>query len=157
MSSLHSHVTHHAVLGSTRDPLHALISLGLANWDGHNLASNSAVDVVLEVSTLAHQAQMLVSSLDLLTTFHPKCLGHLESCCFEMDWEMGEMQVQMMELEMAWEQQEIQASSGYISLMDEVGEEEGELEMDEEGLWSPTSSNHTVLTLVPDGSAFPTQ
>ncbi|KAF9643408.1 hypothetical protein BDM02DRAFT_3191682 [Thelephora ganbajun] len=104
------------------DPIHHLISLGLANWEGCNLTADSAIDglhlattlaewlltlhegVVLNISTLTHQAHTLASSLDLLTTFHSERLGRLESCCFEMDREMGEMWVQMMELELAWEQ-----------------------------------------------------
>ncbi|KAF9644363.1 hypothetical protein BDM02DRAFT_3190694 [Thelephora ganbajun] len=182
MSSLRSHIAHHAALRSTEDPLYHLISLGLANWEGRNLVADSVVDglhlaatlaerlltlhkgMVLKISTLAHQAQTLASSLDLLTTFHSERLGHLESRCFEMDWEMGEMRVRMMELEMAWEQQDLPSSLGYISLEEVVEEsevlvegrvEEEELGMDEEGLWSPNSSDHAILALIPDASAFP--
>ncbi|KAF9642217.1 hypothetical protein BDM02DRAFT_3193673 [Thelephora ganbajun] len=116
------------------DLLHGLISLGLINWDGCNQAADSAIDgmrlaatlaerlltlhkeVVLEVSTLARQAQMLASSLDLLTTFHSERLGRLKSCCFEMDHEMGEMWVRMMELELTWERRDQQSSSGAKTL-----------------------------------------
>ncbi|KAF9642268.1 hypothetical protein BDM02DRAFT_3133202 [Thelephora ganbajun] len=58
------------------------------------------------------------------------------------------------------------ASSGYVSAAgEEVVVEEGvgervaeeEIEMDEEGLWSPSSSDRAVLALIPDSSAFPTQ
>ncbi|KAF9642579.1 hypothetical protein BDM02DRAFT_3193002 [Thelephora ganbajun] len=166
------------------DPIHHLISLGLADWEGRNLVADSAVDglrlattlakrlltlhegVVLDVSTLARQAQTLASSLDLLTTFHSKRLGCLESRCFEMDREMGEMRVRMMELELAWEQRDQLLSSGYISLEDAVredgvvveeGVEEEEMEIGEEDLWSPNSSDCAVLALVLDASALPTQ
>ncbi|KAF9642751.1 hypothetical protein BDM02DRAFT_3192736 [Thelephora ganbajun] len=150
-----------------------------------NLLSNASIDgvrlavalaerlltlhegVVLEVSTLACQAQQLASSLDLLTTFHSKRLGHLEGWCFELDWELGELQVHMMELELAWERWDALVSSGYVSLEDVSGENEvvveeehiGEesFEMDEEQLWSPSSSDRAVLALVPDTPAFPTQ
>ncbi|KAF9643234.1 hypothetical protein BDM02DRAFT_3132565 [Thelephora ganbajun] len=122
--------------------------------------------MVLEVSTLARQAQTLASSLDLLTTFHSERLGCLESRCFEMDQEMREMRVWMMELELAWEQRDQPSSSGYVSLEDAAGEgdimveegvEEEELRVDEEGMWSPNSSDCAVLALIPDASAFPTQ
>ncbi|KAF9644360.1 hypothetical protein BDM02DRAFT_3190689 [Thelephora ganbajun] len=122
--------------------------------------------MVLEASTLAHQAQTLASSLDLLTTFHSERLGCLESRCFEMDQEMWEMWVRMMELELAWERRDQPLSSGYVSLEDAVGEgevvveertEEEEVEMNEEGLWSLNSSDRAVLALVPDNLAFPTQ
>ncbi|KAF9642060.1 hypothetical protein BDM02DRAFT_3193997 [Thelephora ganbajun] len=163
----------------------SLISLGLTDWDGRNLLSNTSIDgvrlaaalaeclltlhegVVLDVSTLARQAQQLTSSLDLLTTFHSERLGCLEGQCFELDWELGELQVHMMELELAWEWWDAQVSLGYVSVEDVVGEGEVIVEeentgeenfgMDEEQLWSPSSSNRTVLALIPDTSAFPTQ
>ncbi|KAF9642171.1 hypothetical protein BDM02DRAFT_3193762 [Thelephora ganbajun] len=70
-----------------------------------------------------------------------------------------------LELELAWEQREFQASSRYVSMEGAAGEgdvgvEEGVGEeelMDEEGLWSPNSSDRAVLALVPDTAAFPTQ
>ncbi|KAF9641964.1 hypothetical protein BDM02DRAFT_3194170 [Thelephora ganbajun] len=172
MSSLRSHVACRAALGSTCDPLMSLISLGLADWDGRNLLSEASINgvylaaalaeclltlhegVVLEVSTLARQVHQLASSLDLLTTFHSERLGCLEGWCFELDQELGELQ-------------DAQVSSGYISVEDAVGEGEAIVEegntgeenfgMDEERLWSPSSSDCAVLTLVPDTSAFPTQ
>ncbi|KAF9642756.1 hypothetical protein BDM02DRAFT_3192726 [Thelephora ganbajun] len=97
MSSLRSHVARRFTLRSTVDPIHTLISLGLTDWDGRNSAADSAIDgiclaatlaeclltlhegMVLEVSTLARQAQTLASSLDLLTTFHSERLGRLKS------------------------------------------------------------------------------
>ncbi|KAF9643037.1 hypothetical protein BDM02DRAFT_3132696 [Thelephora ganbajun] len=111
---------------------------------------------------------MLASSLDLVTVAHNKRLGRLESCCFEQERELGEMRVRMLELELAWERMEFQALSlGYVSagggevaLVGEGIEEERveeEVGMDEEGLWSLNSSDHAVLALVPDSSAFPTQ
>ncbi|KAF9643820.1 hypothetical protein BDM02DRAFT_3191154 [Thelephora ganbajun] len=177
MSSHRSHVARHASLGSTVDPLHGLISLGLVDWDGRNQLADSAIDgmrlaatlaerlltlhegLALEVSTLARQAQTLASSLDLLTAFHSERSGRLESRCFEMDREMGEMRVRMMELELAWERRDQPQSSGYVSLEESVGEGVGEEEMEVggEGLWSPNSSDHAVLALIPDASAFPVQ
>ncbi|KAF9651312.1 hypothetical protein BDM02DRAFT_3184575 [Thelephora ganbajun] len=84
-----------------------------------------------------------------------------------LDQELGELQVRMMELELAWEQWDAQVSSGYVSVEDAAGEgkviveEENAGEenfgMDEEQLWSPSSSDRAVLALVPDTSAFPTQ
>ncbi|KAF9642615.1 hypothetical protein BDM02DRAFT_3192935 [Thelephora ganbajun] len=185
MSSLHSHVGRCAALGSTCDPLMSLISLGLTDWDGRNLLSNTSIDgvrlavalakclltlhegVVLEVSTLACQVQQLVSSLDLLITFHSERLGRLEGRCFELDWELGELQVHMMELELAWEWWDAQVSLEYVSVEDGIEDgdvvvEEGGgggdiIELDEERLWSPSSSNCAVLALVPDTFIFPTQ
>ncbi|KAF9650359.1 hypothetical protein BDM02DRAFT_3185398 [Thelephora ganbajun] len=184
MSSLQSHVACHAALGSTRDPLMSLISLGLADWDGRNLLSNASIDSVclaaalaerlltlhegvsLEVSTLARQAQQLMSSLDLLTTFHSKRLGHLEGWCFELDQELGEMWVHMMELELAWERCDVQISLGYVSVEDGIEDgdvivEEGggggdTIKLDEEHLWSPSSSDCAILALIPEASVFPT-
>ncbi|KAF9643775.1 hypothetical protein BDM02DRAFT_3191238 [Thelephora ganbajun] len=183
MSSHRSHVARCVALGSTVDPLHGLISLGLVDWDGRNQLADSAIDgmclaailaeqlltlheeVVLKVSTLARQAQTLASSLDLLTTFHSERLGRLESRCFEMDREMGEMRVQMMELELAWERRDVPSSSSYVSVEDageegdvmvgERMEEEKEVETYEDGLWSPNSSDCAILALVPDAPAFP--
>ncbi|KAF9642123.1 hypothetical protein BDM02DRAFT_3133310 [Thelephora ganbajun] len=186
MSSHRSHVARRASLGSTVDPLHGLISLGLVDWDGRNQMADSAIDgtrlaaalaerlltlhegVALEVSTLARQAQMLASSLDLVTTTHNERLGRLESRCFDQERELGEMRVRMLELELAWERMEFRmSSSGYVSapgeevaLMEEGEEEERveeEVDMGEEGLWSPNSSDRAVLALVPDSSVFPTQ
>ncbi|KAF9642238.1 hypothetical protein BDM02DRAFT_3193622 [Thelephora ganbajun] len=73
------------------------------------------------------------------------------------------------ELELAWEQMEFRASSGYASAVgeevasreggveEERVEEEEEVEMGEEGLWSPNSSDRAILALVPDAPAFPVQ
>ncbi|KAF9642523.1 hypothetical protein BDM02DRAFT_3133032 [Thelephora ganbajun] len=78
--------------------------------------------------------------------------------------EMGEMRVRMMELELAWEQRDLPQSSGYVSLEEAVGEgeavvgeevEEEGMEIGEEGLWSPNSSDRAVLALVPDAPVFP--
>ncbi|KAF9643567.1 hypothetical protein BDM02DRAFT_3132346 [Thelephora ganbajun] len=101
---------------------------------------------------------MLASSLDLLVTAHNDRLGHLESRCFEQERELGELRVRMLELELAWEQRALQASLEYASAAGEgvvMGEEEvveggieeEEAEMDEEGLWSPNSSDRAVLAL----------
>ncbi|KAF9645702.1 hypothetical protein BDM02DRAFT_3189490 [Thelephora ganbajun] len=76
------------------------------------------------------------------------------------------MRVWMLELELAWERMEFQASSsGYVSAggeeaaLAEEGMEEERIEeeddMGEEGLWSPNSSDRAVLALVPDAPAFP--
>ncbi|KAF9643519.1 hypothetical protein BDM02DRAFT_3191505 [Thelephora ganbajun] len=145
MSSHRSHVACRAALGSTVDPLHGLISLGLVDWDGHNQLADSAIDgmrlaatlserlltchegLALEVSTLARQAQTLASSLDLLVAAHNERLGRLEGRCFDQERELGELRVRMLELELAWEQREFQASSGYASAVGEgvvMGEEE---------------------------------
>ncbi|KAF9642803.1 hypothetical protein BDM02DRAFT_3192660, partial [Thelephora ganbajun] len=132
-----------------------MLELELA-WEQWEFQASSGYASV--VSTLARQAQTLASSLDLLTSFHSKRLGRLKSHCFEMDREMGELRVQMMELELAWEQRNEPSSSGYISLEDGVVVEEGvvgeEMEMGEEGLWSPTSSDRAILALVPDAPAM---
>ncbi|KAF9642305.1 hypothetical protein BDM02DRAFT_3133175 [Thelephora ganbajun] len=170
-----------AALGSTVDPLHGLISLGLVDWDGRNQLADSAIDgmrlaatlaerlltlhegLALEVSTLARQAQMLASSLDLVTTAHNERLGRLESRCFEQERELGEMRVRMLELELAWERMEFRASSSSYVSADGEGEAsmeggvEEEVDMGEEGLWSPNSSDRAVLALVPNSSTFPTQ
>ncbi|KAF9642548.1 hypothetical protein BDM02DRAFT_3133013 [Thelephora ganbajun] len=69
---------------------------------------------------------MLASSLDLVTVAHNERLGRLESRCFEQERELGELRVRMLELELAWEQRELPASSGYISAAgEEVVVEEG--------------------------------
>ncbi|KAF9642312.1 hypothetical protein BDM02DRAFT_3193505 [Thelephora ganbajun] len=178
--SLHrSHIARHAALGSTVDPLHGLISLGLVDWDGCNQVADSAIDGIRLAATLAEwlltlhegvalEAQMLASSLDLVTVAHNERLGRLESHCFEQEQELGEMRVRMLELELAWERQEFQVSSGYASAVGEEaalveeGMEEGRVEEEElmegeDGLWSPNSSDRAVLALMPDSFVFPTQ
>ncbi|KAF9643085.1 hypothetical protein BDM02DRAFT_3192234 [Thelephora ganbajun] len=62
----------------------------------------------------------------------------------------------MEELELAWEQQGLQASLGYTSAVEEgvdkgvVEMQEGYVEEDEERLWFSNSSNRAVLALIPD-------
>ncbi|KAF9648384.1 hypothetical protein BDM02DRAFT_3129084 [Thelephora ganbajun] len=171
MSSHRSHVARRAALGSTVDPLHGLISLGLINWDGRNQLADSAVNGM-------HLATVLAK---WLLTLHEEVVLEVSTLARQM----GEMRVWMMELELAWERMEFQTLSlGYISaggeevglveegieeevVEEEVGLDEGveegleegeeEVEMGEEGLWSPNSSDRAILALVPDSSVFPTQ
>ncbi|KAF9641841.1 hypothetical protein BDM02DRAFT_3194453 [Thelephora ganbajun] len=67
-------------------------------------------------------------------------------------------------LKLAWEWMGFQASSGYASAVGEGAEEgveerveEEEVDMGEEGLWSPNSSDRAVLALIPDAPVFLTQ
>ncbi|KAF9641909.1 hypothetical protein BDM02DRAFT_3133476 [Thelephora ganbajun] len=70
------------------------------------------------------------------------------------------------QLELAWEQRDQPSSSRYISLEDVVREEEAvgegevegeDLEMSEDRVWSPNSSDRAALALFPDAPSFPVQ